>query len=219
MQLQTHQNSSEGATPKRETRRICSGDGVFYTPPSVFPLILSRLGRWRRKAQAAIPRARFASGAMPGHWLLPATHSCFWDSQGAAALGRPDLISKRGGRGHTAKPNLESLRKGEHPVPPPPSHLCSWVWGPWVLEAAKKCLPRAGAAAAQPPLCGPGASGQGRSLHKQLTAAVAPGLRRPPHGFLFDSGPPRGWLLLPCHQSSEWPVGSSEKGCRTLGKG
>lgn len=144
MQLQTHQNSSEGATPQRETRRICSRDRVFYTPPSVSPLILSRLGRWRRKAQAAIPRARFASGAMPGHWLLPATHSCFWDSQGAAALGRLDLISRRGGRGHTAKPNLESLRKGEHPVPPPPppSHLCSWVWGHGSWRRLRSACPR-----------------------------------------------------------------------------
>lgn len=53
----------------------------------------------------------------------------------------------------------------------------------------------------------------------QLTAVVAPGLRRPPHGFLFDSGPPLGWLLLPCHQSSKWPVGSLEKGQRRVRKG
>lgn len=46
----------------------------------------------------------------------------------------------------------------------------------------------------------------------QLTAVAAPGFRRPPHGFLFDSGPPLGWLLLPCLQSSKWLVGSLKSG-------
>lgn len=47
----------------------------------------------------------------------------------------------------------------------------------------------------QPSLRGPGVPlGRGGSRHRQLTAVVAPGLRRPPHGFRFDSGPPLGWL-------------------------
>lgn len=62
-----------------------------------------------------------------------------------------------------------------------------------------------------PCLCGGGASGLGSSSHVQLTAVEATRPRRPPHGFLFDSGPPLGWLL-PCLQSSKGPVGSSEKG-------
>ena len=84
-------------------RQESAGRG-FLCPSKRGSLILRQKARVRlagHKASAARSRARFVSGAMPGHGLLPATHSCFCGSRGAAAPGKPDLISKRGGKGAT----------------------------------------------------------------------------------------------------------------------
>lgn len=154
------------------------------------------------------------SGAMPGHWLLPATHSCFWDSRGAVALGKPDLISKhRGTEAPRPSQIWNHLERGASGSSSLPSSLLGL--GLWVQRGLRSaCSLRSSCVPALPrrPWAG----------QEQSQAADSCGgarLRRPPHGFLFDSGPPLGWLLLPCHQSSKWPVGSSEQGCRPMGKG
>lgn len=152
--------------------------------------------------------------------FLPATHSCFWESREAAALGKPDLISKHEGK-RTTQPS-QIWNHLERDVSDTSSSLSSLFpgLGLWVPERAKEFVLPAGAAVSRPPSAAWGASAQGKSSHMQLTAVVAPGLRRLPPGFLFDSDPPLGWLLLRCHQGSKLPAVSSEKGRRRrVGKG
>lgn len=125
-------------------------------------------------------------------WVASCTHSCFW---GSYVPGKLDLISKGGGKGAMQSSQIwNHSEKG--PSGPCSSSLSSLLpgLGLWVPEGAKGCTP-SGSSCVPTSLRGWGTSGQGRSCHMQLTAAGAPGLRRPPHGFLSDPGPPLSWRL------------------------
>lgn len=85
-------------------------------------------------------------------------------------------------------------------------------------KAKERELP-AGAAGSPPSLCGPGASGRGRSSHTPLTAVAAPGLGRPPHGFLFYSGLPWAGCSSPAISVANGQWGFRRRAQRRVGKG
>lgn len=123
-------------------------------------------------------------------WVASCTHSCLWESY---VPGKLDLISKGGGKGA-----MQSSRIWNHsakgPSGPCSSSLSSLLpgLGLWVPEGPEEYM-ASGSSCVPASLCSRGTSGQGRSCHMQQTAAGAPGLRRPAHGFLSDPGPPLGW--------------------------
>lgn len=134
----------------------------------------------------------------------------------SAASGSP--LGKHGGKEALQPSQMWNHFNGVDGVPPLLPHLGSLVW---------ICASQRGLRSACPPqeqLCPhpppePGASGQGRSSHVQLTAVVAPGLRRPPPGFSFSySGPLLGWLLLPATRAANGQWGPQRRGGEGWGR-
>lgn len=123
-------------------------------------------------------------------WVASCTHSCLW---GSYVPGKLDLISKGGGKGAMQSSRIWN-RSAKGPSGPCSSSLSSLLpgLGLWVPEGPEEYM-ASGSSCVPASLCSRGTSGQGRSCHMQQTAAGAPGLRCPAHGFLSDPGPPLGW--------------------------
>lgn len=88
--LNTSEQLQDRLLPKGKYKEPAAGEEVL-SPSKCGPSDSEQMGVGGGKSSTAKSRTRFVSGAMPGHRLLPATHSFFWESRGAAALGKPEL--------------------------------------------------------------------------------------------------------------------------------
>lgn len=162
--LNTSEQLQDRLLPKGKCKEPAAGEEVL-SPSKCGPSDSEQMGVGGGKTSTAKSRTRFVSGAMPGHRLLPATHSFFWESRGAAALGKPDLISKHEGKRITQPSQIwNHLEWGVSGTSSSLSSLFLGL-GLWVPERAKECVLPAGAAVSPPSLCGLGRlwSGQEQS--------------------------------------------------------